>query len=67
LKLNFFLARQSEKAAILLFILFDIIQLEDRGNQQTIIFAATRHHVEYLAELCKAANLPTTFIYGAMN
>jgi ATP-dependent RNA helicase DDX54/DBP10 len=36
-------------------------------NQQTIVFGATRYHVEYIHELAIKAGFKCTFIYGAMD
>jgi len=33
----------------------------------TLIFCATRHHVEYVTSLLKAALIPATMIYGSMD
>lgn len=60
-----FLHVQSEtRDAILLLLLNRIIT--DR-KQLTVIFTATKHHVEYLQELFLAFNLPCTYIYGSMD
>ena len=47
LKLHFFVVRSNEKEAALMYILHEHIN----ADQQSIIFAATRYHVEYLHEL----------------
>ncbi len=36
-------------------------------DEQTVIFAATRHHVEYLQILLEMANIPATFIYSNLD
>lgn len=36
-------------------------------GEQTIVFAATRYHVEYLCELAIKAGFKANFIYGAMD
>ncbi len=33
----------------------------------TVVFAATKHHVEYLQELLKSLDLPVTYIYGSLD
>ncbi|KAK5746015.1 ATP-dependent RNA helicase dbp10 [Elasticomyces elasticus] len=33
----------------------------------TVIFAATKHHVEYLAALLKAHNYATSYVYGSLD
>jgi len=37
------------------------------SNSQTIVFAATKHHVEYLSDLLTLAEIPVTMIYGALD
>lgn len=63
LKLHFFVVRTNEKEAGLMYIMNELIDT----HQQTIIFAATRYHVEYLHELLAKANLNSVYIYGAMD
>jgi ATP-dependent RNA helicase DDX54/DBP10 len=63
LKLHFFVVRTNEKEAALMYIMNELIET----HQQTIIFAATRYHVEYLHELLSKANLTSVYIYGAMD
>ena len=66
LKLHFFLVRSGEKPAALIYLMREMIEFVN-PKQQTIVFAATRHHVEYLHEICSHAGFKTTFIYGAMD
>ena len=47
LKMQFFGARRVNKIALLLFLLRDVIE----EGKQCVVFVATKHHVEYLAEL----------------
>lgn len=63
LKLAFFTVRQDEKPAALLFLLRDIIP----QTQSTIIFTATRHHVEFLSQLCTIEGLKVAAVHGAMD
>mmetsp|Transcript_41812 Transcript_41812/g.63890 ORF Transcript_41812/g.63890 Transcript_41812/m.63890 type:complete len:296 (+) Transcript_41812:795-1682(+) len=58
--------KSPEKLASLLFVMQEHI-LQKNPKDQTIIFAATRHHVEYLYEMTRLAGLKTTYIYGAMD
>ena len=67
LKLHFFVVRTHEKPAALLYIMQNMIDADTVPKQQSIIFAATRHHVEYLHELCRTAGFKSTFIFGAMD
>lgn len=64
LKCHFHVIRSGEKPAALIYIMRELI---DEEKEQTIIFAATRYHVEYLHELLKYSGFKTTFIYGAMD
>ncbi len=36
-------------------------------DQQTIVFVATKHQVEYLQELLSHAHIPNTYIYGSLD
>ena len=63
LKLHFMIIRSSDKPAALLYLLKEQIQEDDL----TIIFAATKYHVEYLNQLLKTAGLSTSMVYGAMD
>ena len=47
LKLCFLSTRQDNKPALLLYLLQHILP----PDEQTVIFAATKHHVEYLREV----------------
>jgi ATP-dependent RNA helicase DDX54/DBP10 len=44
-----------------------VINEHIQATQQTIIFAATRYHVEYLHELLSKAGLKSVYIFGAMD
>merc|ERR1719239_1727189 len=63
LKLAFFNCRADAKDACLIYLLKDIIA----ADQQTVIFTATRHHVEYLQVLLDMANIPATYIYSNLD
>jgi ATP-dependent RNA helicase DDX54/DBP10 len=63
LKIHFFVCRTVEKEAVLMYILRERVQ----AGEQTIVFGATKYHVEYMHELCSKAGLKSTFIYGAMD
>jgi len=41
--------------------------LNKETTEQTIIFAATRYHVEFLYEITNAAGFAVTYIFGAMD
>jgi len=40
---------------------------ETASTHSTIIFAATKHHVEYLAQLITQAGFPVSYVYGALD
>ena len=63
LRLAFFIVRKNEKAAALLSLLKHVIP----AGQPTIVFAATRHHVEFIVQLLRKANIKAVHIYGAMD
>ena len=66
LKCHFMVVKTHEKMASLLYVMQEIIE-QKHPQDQTIIFAATRHHVEYLFEITKLAGFRSTYIYGAMD
>ena len=66
LKLHFFTIKSHEKIAALLYVMQELIEQKDQ-KAQTIIFAATRYHVEYLYEVTAAAGFKVAHIYGAMD
>ena len=63
LKIHFFVCRSNEKEAALIYTMREKI----KEGEQTIIFGATRYHVEYLCELAIKCGFKANFIYGAMD
>jgi len=64
LKLAFFTVRTKEKMSALVHLLTEVIPEDD----QTIIFAATRHHVDYIKELLEVGlGLESSVAYGSMD
>lgn len=62
---NVFLSVQTDsKDSMLLYLLKNVIKTVD---QLTIIFAATKHHVEYLQELLKSYGFKVGYIYGSLD
>lgn len=62
---NVFLSVQTEsKDSMLLYLLKNIIKTTE---QLTIIFASTKHHVEYLQELLKSYGFKVGYIYGSLD
>lgn len=71
LRMAFITCRSDDKDAALLHIL-QLIREDQKQYQQlrtglTIIFAATRHHVEYIATLLDTSSIPATMIYGTLD
>ena len=66
LKCHFFAVKTHEKTAVLLYIMQELISQQNEKDQ-TIIFCATRYHVEYLQEMCNLAGFKATYIYGVMD
>ena len=65
LDLDFFMVRKEDKEALLLHIITHIIDLSK--DQLSIIFVATRHHVEYMEFLLNSFKIPAVGLYGAMD
>ncbi|XP_012271422.1 ATP-dependent RNA helicase DDX54 [Orussus abietinus] len=63
LKLSFIVCRAEEKLAALLSLLKNIIKPES----QSVIFAATMHHVEYIHLILDQAGISNTFIYSNLD
>lgn len=71
LRIGFLTCRSSEKDAALLHVLQHIKQDWEENEALrtglTIIFAATRHHVEYIHCLLEASGFLPTLIYGTLD
>jgi ATP-dependent RNA helicase DDX54/DBP10 len=71
LRIAFLTCRSLEKDATLLYVLGEIQQdLEANSSLRTgltIVFAATRHHVEYIHCLLQASGISSTLIYGTLD
>ncbi|XP_011866116.1 PREDICTED: ATP-dependent RNA helicase DDX54 [Vollenhovia emeryi] len=63
LTLSFITCRPEEKLAVLLSLLKKVIKPES----QTIIFAETMHHVEYIHQVLDKAVISNTFIYSNLD
>jgi ATP-dependent RNA helicase DDX54/DBP10 len=63
LKLGYFTMRSQEKEAALLYLLKNIIS----PKQSIIIFASTKHHVDYLYSLLSVMEIEATTCYGTMD
>uniref|UniRef100_A0A3B5BBV9 ATP-dependent RNA helicase DDX54 n=1 Tax=Stegastes partitus TaxID=144197 RepID=A0A3B5BBV9_9TELE len=63
IKLSFFHLRMDDKPALLLHLLRNVV----KPQEQTVVFAATKHHVEYLKELLTLEGLECAYIYSALD
>uniref|UniRef100_A0A669BQ42 RNA helicase n=1 Tax=Oreochromis niloticus TaxID=8128 RepID=A0A669BQ42_ORENI len=63
IKLSFFHLRVDDKPALLLHLLRNVV----KPQEQTVVFAATKHHVEYLKELLSSEGLECAYIYSALD
>ncbi|KND05008.1 uncharacterized protein SPPG_00689 [Spizellomyces punctatus DAOM BR117] len=63
LQMYFFSIKQEERDAALL----SLFRFAIPKDQMTIVFVATKHHVEYVQELLSAAGVENTYIYGALD
>lgn len=63
IKLSFFHLRVDDKPALLLHLLRNVV----KPQEQTVVFAATKHHVEYLKELLTSEGLECAYIYSALD
>ncbi|XP_026154015.1 ATP-dependent RNA helicase DDX54 [Mastacembelus armatus] len=63
IKLSFFHLRVDDKPAMLLHLLRHVV----KPQEQTVVFAATKHHVEYLKELLSSEGLECAYIYSALD
>ncbi|XP_025767410.1 ATP-dependent RNA helicase DDX54-like [Oreochromis niloticus] len=62
-QLSFFHLRVDDKPALLLHLLRNVV----KPQEQTVVFAATKHHVEYLKELLSSEGLECAYIYSALD
>ncbi|XP_014239422.1 ATP-dependent RNA helicase DDX54 [Cimex lectularius] len=63
LKLSFISCRSEEKPAVLKCLLRDFV----KTDSLTMVFAATKHHVEYIHKLLEKSGIPNTFIYSDLH
>lgn len=50
-------------AGVLLYLLCSVIP----SDQQSVVFVATKHHVEYLKEVLSSAGIESSFVYGSLD
>jgi len=63
LKMAYVGCRSEDKIAVLLHLLKCIV----KPNELTIIFLATKHHIEYLAMILEKAGISATYIYSSLD
>ncbi|XP_029025624.1 ATP-dependent RNA helicase DDX54 [Betta splendens] len=63
IKLAFFHLRVDDKPAMLLYLLRNVV----KPQEQTVVFAATKHHIEYLRELLSSEGIECAYIYSALD
>ncbi|XP_072309182.1 ATP-dependent RNA helicase DDX54 [Eucyclogobius newberryi] len=63
INLSFFHCRVDDKPALLLHLLRNVA----KPQEQTVVFAATKHHVEYLRELLFSEGIECAYIYSALD
>ncbi|XP_078467731.1 ATP-dependent RNA helicase DDX54-like [Lampetra planeri] len=63
LKLAFMCSRADDKPCVLLHLLRTVV----KPHEQTVVFVATKHHVEYLRELVSQAGMSCAYIYSALD
>ncbi|XP_026876388.2 ATP-dependent RNA helicase DDX54 [Electrophorus electricus] len=63
LKLAFFHLRLDNKPALLMHLLRNVV----KPQEQTVVFVATKHHVEYLNELLTSEGVECAYIYSALD
>lgn len=64
LKLHYIACRDEDKEAALIHILKHVI---DVNQEMTVIFAATRHHVEMIQETLKRFAIESTYVYSSLD
>ncbi|KAM8744316.1 ATP-dependent RNA helicase DDX54 [Acanthopagrus schlegelii] len=63
IKLSFFHVRVDDKQALLLYMLRNVVKI----HEQTVVFVATKHHVEYLKELLTSEGVECAYIYSSLD
>ncbi|XP_077990291.1 ATP-dependent RNA helicase DDX54-like [Glandiceps talaboti] len=63
LKLAFFSVRADDKSSVLLHLLRNVI----KPSEQSVVFLATKHHVEYIREILSQAGINCCYIYSSLD
>ena len=61
--MQFFAVRREDKVPLLVHLLRNVVGTE----KQTVVFVATKHHVEFLAEYLELEGIPCTHSYGSLD
>ena len=64
LAMNFLLCRTEDKLPAFLYLLRNAVDLD---REQALVFAATKHHVEWLGEVLAASAVPAAILYSSMD
>jgi len=64
LKLSNIFCRTEEKYSILSYIFRHIF---DSESEQTILFTATKYHVEFISKLLNELSIPNSYLYSSLN
>ncbi|XP_059471787.1 ATP-dependent RNA helicase DDX54 [Neocloeon triangulifer] len=69
LECNYIWCRQEEKTSVLLCLLRKLAEMHANRYEkpQIIIFAATRHHVEFINTILGLANITSTYLYSNLD
>jgi len=63
LKLSFIQVRLEDKMAALLHLLTEVFE----DGQQTIVFVATKHHVEYIRQIFSKLEISCSYVYSSLD
>ncbi|KAG8190766.1 hypothetical protein JTE90_024892 [Oedothorax gibbosus] len=64
LKSTYLLCRNGDKLPVLLYLLKNVIDLD---KELTVVFLATKHHVEYTKDVLEVAGIPCSYIYSSLD
>lgn len=64
LKTAYLCCRSDDKPHILIRLLRTVV---DTSKELTVVFLATRHHVEYIKEILENASIPCSYIYSSLD
>ncbi|GAB1610712.1 ATP-dependent RNA helicase DDX54 [Argonauta hians] len=59
----YFYCRDTQKPALLLYLLKSVV----KSFEQTVVFAATKHHVELLSMFLNSVGISNTFVYSSLD